>query len=75
MPEHTLVLTDSFRQRYLRDDLDWQRHLRAKAVQSSKLHLILDAHASVALIAGSVLDVKSGVSVELVQKGRVGSRV
>ena len=83
LPEHTLVLTDSFRQRYLRDDLDWQRDirpqiesfLRAKVVQSPRLRLILDAHASVAFIAGSLLDVKSGVSVELVQKGRVGSRL
>jgi hypothetical protein len=83
LPEHTLLLTDSFKQRYLRDDLDWQRDirpkvedfLRAKVVESSKLRLILDAHASVAFLAGSVLDVKSGVSVKLVQKGRVGSRV
>ena len=82
-PENTLLLTDSFRQRYLRDDLDWQRDirprvdgfLRAKVVQNPKLRLILDAHASVAFIAGSVLDVKSGVSLELVQKGRVGPRV
>src|SRR5260370_19191360 len=63
--------------------MDWQRDirtqvegfLRAKVVQSPKLRLILDAHASVAFIAGSTLDVKSGVSVEIVQKGRVGSRV
>lgn len=76
-PENTLMLTGSFRQRYLRDDVDWQRDirplvedfLRAKVVQSPKLRLILDAHASVAFIAGSALDVKSGVSVELVQKG------
>jgi hypothetical protein len=82
-PEHTLVLTDSFKQRYLRDDLDWQKDIRpkvddflgAKIRENSKLRLILDAHASVAFIAGSVLDVKSGVSVELVQKGRVGSRI
>jgi SMODS-associated and fused to various effectors sensor domain len=83
LPEDTLLLTDSFRQRYLRDDVDWQRDirpqveafLRTKVTQSARLRLILDAHASVAFLAGSVLDVKSGVSVELVQKGRVGSRV
>jgi hypothetical protein len=82
-PENTLLLTDSFRQRYIRDDLDWQCNirpqvedfLRGKVMQSPKLRLILDAHASVAFIAGSVLDVKSGVSLELVQKGRVGPRV
>ncbi|OSJ32555.1 hypothetical protein BSZ19_18565 [Bradyrhizobium japonicum] len=83
LPENTLVLTDSFRQRYLRDDFGWQRDirprvenfLREKVVRSSMLRLIIDAHASVAFVAGAVLDVKSGVSVELVQKGRVGSRV
>ena len=76
-PDNTLMLTGSFRQRYLRDELDWQHDirpqvesfLRAKVVQSPKLRLIIDAHASVAFIAGSALDVKSGVSVELVQKG------
>lgn len=82
-PDDTLMLTDSFQQRYLHDDLDWQRNirpqvegfLRAKVVKSRMLRLILDAHASVAFISGAVLDLKSGVSVELVQKGRVGSRV
>lgn len=81
-PDNTLLLTDNFRQRYLRDDLDWQRDIRPKveaflrsAVQkSSRLRLILDAHASIAFLAGSVLDLKSAVELELVQKGRVGSR-
>jgi hypothetical protein len=44
-------------------------------VGSLRLRLILDAHGSVAFIAGAVLDVKSGVTVKLVQKGRVGSRI
>ena len=81
-PENTLVLTDNFRQRYLRDDLDWQNDirprvetfLRTSVVHSSRLRLILDAHASVAFLSGCILDLKSGVEVELVQKGRVGSR-
>lgn len=81
-PENTLLLTDDFRQRYLRDDLDWQRDirpkvetfLRAAVTKSAHLRLILDAHASIAFLAGSVLDLKSGVEFELVQKGRVGSR-
>jgi hypothetical protein len=81
-PENTLVLTDDFRQRYLRDSLDWQRDIRPKVEgflrdavrRSSRLRLILDAHASIAFLAGSVLDLKSGVGIELVQKGRVGAR-
>lgn len=81
-PENTLLLTDDFRQRYLRDDLDWQRDIRPQVekflrdavVKSAHLRLIVDAHASVAFLAGSVLDLKSGVEVELVQKGKVGLR-
>lgn len=83
MPENTLFLIDDFRQRYLRDNLDWQRDirpkvetfLRASVVKSSSLRLILDAHASIAFLSGSVLDLKSGVEVEMIQKGRVGSRI
>jgi hypothetical protein len=40
-----------------------------------KLRLILDAHASIAFLAGSVLDLKSGVQSQLVQKGRVGTKI
>lgn len=79
-PENTLLLTDHFRQRYLRDDRDWQRDIRPKVEaflrdavpKSPRLRLILDAHASIAFLAGAVLDLKSGVDIELVQKGRAG---
>lgn len=82
-PQNTLVLTDDFRQRYLQDRRDWQRDirprveefLRAAVKKSGQLRLILDAHASIAFLAGAVLDVKSGVETELVQKGRVGTRI
>lgn len=40
-----------------------------------KLRLILDAHASIAFLAGSVLDLKSGIQAQLVQKGRVGTKI
>ena len=82
-PENTLLLTDDFRQRYLRDDLDWQIDIRPRieaflkqsvARSSGRLRLILDAHASIAFLAGATLDLKSGVTIELVQKGRVGAR-
>lgn len=79
-PEHTLLLTDDFRHRYLQDDREWQRDIRPKVEaflrdavkKSARLRLILDAHASIAFLAGAVLDLKSGVQTELVQKGRVG---
>jgi hypothetical protein len=81
--EDTLLLTDYFRQRYLRDDRDWQRDIRPTVEtflrncvrKSGVLRLILDAHASIAFLAGSVLDLKSGVQTTLVQKGRVGPRI
>lgn len=80
--QNTLLLTDSFRQRYLKDELNWQEDIQPKikefliasVLKSRQLRLILDAHASIAFFAGSVLDFKSGVEVELVQKGRIGSR-
>lgn len=82
-PENTLLLTDEFRQRYLQDGRDWQRDIRPKVEEflrgavrkSAQLRLILDAHASIALLAGAVLDAKSGTTVYLMQKGRVGTRV
>jgi hypothetical protein len=81
-PENTLLLTDHFRQRYLHDDREWQRDIRPKVEsflrhavrKSASLRLILDAHASIAFLAGAVLDLKSGVQTQLVQKGRVGAR-
>ena len=81
-PEDTLMLTEDFRQRYLQEGREWRRDIRPKvetflrsAVRKcEKLRLILDAHASIAFLAGAVLDLKSGVETQLVQKGRVGSR-
>lgn len=82
-PDDTLLLTDEFRQRYLQDGRDWQRDirpkveafLRASVLKSPQLRLILDAHASIAFIAGAVLDLKSGAQIQLVQKGRVGAKI
>ncbi len=81
--DNTLLLSDYFNQRYLSDGKDWQNDLsplvktflHASAKKSSKLRIILDAHASIAFLTGTVLDFKSGTEVELVQKGRIGSRV
>lgn len=81
--EDTLLLTDDFRQRYLQDNRKWQRDIRPKVEaflrdevkKSARLRLILDAHASIAFLAGAVLDLKSGVQTQLVQKGRVGARI
>lgn len=82
-PDNTLMLTDSFRQRYLQNGNDWQRDirplvesfLRDAVKKSARLRMILDAHASIAFLAGTVLNVKSGIETHLVQKGRIGARV
>lgn len=82
-PENSLVLTDDFRQRYIQENRDWQRDIRPRVEQflraavhkSAQLRLTMDAHASIAFLAGAVLDMKSAVEVHLVQKGRVGARV
>ena len=82
LPENTLLLTDQFKQRYLQDGQDWQRDIRPQVEsflhdivsKSSNLRLILDAHASIAFLSGAVFNVKSGVKVQLVQKGRVGAK-
>lgn len=81
-PENTLLLTDDFRQRYLQAGREWQHDIRPKVEpflqtavkKSNKLRLVLDAHASIAFLAGAVLDLKSGIETRLVQKGRVGIR-
>ena len=81
-PDNTLLLTDEFRQRYLQQGREWQRDIRPKVERflraavrkDTKLRLILDAHASIAFLAGTVLHLKSGVETRLVQKGRVGTR-
>jgi hypothetical protein len=80
---NTLLLTDQFRERYLRDNLDWQsdigplveNFLREKLKSSPRLRLILDTHASIAFLAGKTLDLKSAVEVELYQKGQIGPRI
>ena len=84
-PEDTLLLAGEFRERYIQDGRDWQRDIRprieaflqermAKA-KGRPIRPALDAHASIAFLAGAVMDFKSGVDVRLVQKGRpVASR-
>lgn len=82
-PEDTLFLTDLFNQRYLVAGREWQDDIRPRvegflrsvATKGTSLRLLLEAHASIAFLAGSILDLKSGIDIELVQKGRVGTRV
>lgn len=80
--DDTLLLTNQFKGRYLLAEYDWRQDvepritdfLRSKVLLSSRLRLVIDGHASIAWLAGRVLDVKSGVTIELMQKGRPSPR-
>lgn len=82
-PENTLILTDAFNERYLKDGQDWQGNILPRVrdflqpflADRRPIRLTLDAHASIAYLAGSILDVKSGVDVDLVQRSRPGTRI
>lgn len=79
--ENTLRLVEHFDGRHLRDGDSWagtiqpavSAFLTQMRAKNSRLRLYLDAHTSVAFLAGSTLGLKSGVTVELIQKGRRGS--
>lgn len=78
--DRVLNLVPSFDERYIRSDADWETglypalksFLMDAADDAPRLRLALDAHATLAFAAGSVLDIKSGREVELEQ--RVGDR-
>lgn len=71
-----LDLIPSFDERYIRSDADWESKLYpalrgfllAAAKDQPRLRLALDAHATLAFAAGSVVNIKSGRQVELEQR-------
>jgi hypothetical protein len=77
-PEDTLSLLHMFDERHLQPGGDWQTGVQpaidgflGKVVrQYPSIRLLLDAHLSIAFLAGARLGLKSGVAVELIQKGR-----
>nr|WP_010657909.1 SAVED domain-containing protein [Brucella anthropi] len=82
-PDDTLSLLHQFDERHLRAGGDWQsgvqpaveEFLKGVVARHSAVRLHLDAHASIAFLAGSYLGLKSGIAVELVQKGRRGCSI
>jgi hypothetical protein len=74
---HLLCLLQYFDFRHIREAASWQRDigpqvkvfLSSKTGRNDRYLLHLDAHTSIALLAGHVLDMKSGVDVALVQRG------
>lgn len=79
-PENALSLLEKFDGRHLSEGMSWTVDLQPQIVnflqqvrqRRNRLRLHLDAHLSIAFLAGWVLGFKSGVHVELVQKGRTG---
>lgn len=71
-----LDLVPAFDERFIRNDEDWsgslypqlKEFLLAAAREHEVVRLVLDAHASLAFAAGSVLNLKAGRKVELEQR-------
>ena len=74
--DDVLDLVPVFAERYIRDEADWEAEiyprlrtfLRRVAGENIRLRLALDAHATLAFAAGTVLNTKSGRHVELEQR-------
>lgn len=81
-PENTLSLLSRFDQRHPAEGVTWD-NLKTDAIafledvpeRGKDIRLFLDAHSSLAFLAGSVLGFKSGVDVEIMQKGRGASLI
>ncbi|MBN8183117.1 SAVED domain-containing protein [Roseibium aggregatum] len=78
-----LSLLDKFEARHLKAGSDWTSEIQPEVedflIKISKEHkrirLSLEAHASIAFLAGSVLHSKSGINVEMLQKGRLPTTI
>ena len=81
-PENTLSLVRHFNMRHPRNGVAWDA-LRDEALpflegvleRGKTIRLFLDAHSSLAFLAGTVFGFKSGADVEFLQKGRATSIV
>jgi hypothetical protein len=74
--ESALSLVDRFEGRHLREGVAWADlkapvvdFLKARLAEQPAMRLFLEAHSSVAFLAGSALRFKDGADVEIVQKG------
>lgn len=71
-----LNFVPNFNDRQIRSDSDWsgylypalQQFLRGAAKENERLRLILDTHLTLSFAAGSVLDIKSGRTIEIEQR-------
>lgn len=75
----SLNLVPAFEGRYLKEEESWddtvlpslRAFLLQEAAKDDDIRLVLDAHTSLAYAAGSVLDVKSGKTIEIEQRSPV----
>ncbi|MDU6441836.1 MAG: SAVED domain-containing protein [Pantoea sp.] len=83
LPEYTLSLLSLFEGRFPSPGIEWDDVIKPRVVTfltgikqtERKVRLYLHTHSSIALLAGKCLGHKSGVEIELVQKGRSGSSI
>ncbi|PNU03243.1 SAVED domain-containing protein [Novosphingobium guangzhouense] len=81
--DNRLSLLDRFDGRYLIEGQDWNTDLRPTAEAfirdalnvGESIRLTINAHSSFAYLAGTVLNLKTGADVELVQKGRAPTSI
>ena len=74
--EDVLDFVPIFDERYIRSDADWSEKLYPElkkflvdaASTNNRLRLALDVHVSLAFVAGSILNIKSGREIELEQR-------
>lgn len=78
-----LSLLERFEERHLKPGAEWiseiqteiEGFLRQVKHDHKRVRLSIEAHASIAFLAGSLLHTKSGVDVEVLQKGRVPTTI
>lgn len=82
-PDYSLSLLSHFGERHLQPGVDWTSNIqpivenfleRIRGGQE-RIRLFLDVHTSIAFLAGTGLGLKSGLFVEIIQKGRSGPTV
>lgn len=75
-PASTIILAEYFEGRHLREGISWSdlqkpitTFLQRMLTGQREMRLFIDAHSSVAFLAGAKLGFKTGADIEIVQKG------
>jgi len=83
LPDYTLSLLSLFEGRFPSPGIEWNDVIKPQVETfltgirqtEHKVRLYLNTHSSIAMLAGKCLGHKSGVEIELVQKGRMGDSI